>query len=84
MYPVAISKSFGPKYGGSIYGTGMWGYMIFATLLMPRVNAAIVEATGSWNLVFTIAIILNLVSLFSMLLIPKVERAPLKPAADNT
>ena len=84
VYPVAISKSFGPKYGGSIYGTGMWGYMIFATLLMPRVNAAIVEATGSWNLVFTIAIILNLVSLFSMLLIPKVERAPLKPAADNT
>ena len=84
VYPVAISKSFGPKYGGSIYGTGMWGYMIFATLLMPRVNAAIVEATGSWNLVFAIAIILNLVSLFSMLLIPKVERAPLKPAADNT
>ena len=83
VYPVAISKSFGPKYGGSIYGTGMWGYMIFATLLMPQVNAAIVEATGSWNLVFAIAIILNLVSLLSMLLIPKVDRAPLQAASDN-
>lgn len=83
VYPVAISKSFGPKYSGSIYGTGMWGYMIFATLLMPRINMAIVEATGSWNLVFAIAIILNLVSLVSMLLIPKVERAPLKPSAEN-
>lgn len=28
-----ISKSFGPKYAGSIYGTGRWAYMIFATLL---------------------------------------------------
>ena len=78
VYPVAISKSFGPKYGGSIYGTGMWAYMIFATLLMPQVNSAIVAATGSWNLVFAIAIILNLISLASMLLIPKVDRAPLK------
>lgn len=52
--------------------------MIFATLLMPQVNSAIVAATGSWNLVFAIAIILNLISLASMLLIPKVDRAPLK------
>lgn len=77
VYPVAISKSFGPKYGGGIYGSGMWGYMVFATLLMPRVNAAIVAATGSWNIVFGIAIALNLVSLASMLTVPKVERARL-------
>lgn len=77
VYPVAISKSFGQKYAGSIYGSGMWAYMIFATLLMPRVNAAIVSATGSWNIVFVIAIVLNLVSLASMLLIPKVDRKPL-------
>lgn len=83
VYPVAISKSFGPKYAGSIYGTGMWAYMIFATLLMPRANAAIVAKTGSWNLVFVIAIILNLVSLASMLLIPKVGRKPLKATGNS-
>lgn len=83
VYPVAIAKSFGPKYGGGIYGTGMWGYMVFATLLMPRVNAAIVASTGSWNIVFGIAIALNLVSLASMLTVPKVERARLSRAGQD-
>lgn len=81
VYPVAISKSFGPIYAGGIYGSGMWAYMLFATLLMPRVNAAIVASTGSWTIVFVIAIVLNLVSMTSMLSVPKVERAPLKPKA---
>ena len=80
VYPVAISKSFGPLYGGSIYGTGMWGYMLFATLLMPRVNTAIVNATGSWNIVFVIAIVLNIVSLISMLTNPKVDRKTIAEA----
>ena len=83
VYPVAISKSFGPKYGGGIYGTGMWAYMVVATLLMPRVNTAIVNATGSWNMAFVVAIIFNIVSLISMLTVPKVNRAKLGDASEN-
>lgn len=83
VYPVAFTKSYGPMYSGSLYGSGMWGYMVFATLLMPRVNAAIVNATGSWNIVFIIAIVLNVLSVISMLTIPKVERKPLKKNAVN-
>lgn len=80
VYPVAITKSFGPQYAGNLYGTGMVAYMLIGTLLIPRINAAVVGATGSWTIVLTYAIILNVLSLISMFMVPAVKRRTLTEA----
>lgn len=77
VYPVAITKSFGPKYAGNLYGTGMLSYMIYGTLVTPAIVAALVASSGNYTTSFLYAIVLNVISVASMLLLPKVQRKPI-------
>ena len=49
VYPVTINKSYGPVYAGGIYGVALFGYMIFCTLITPRISAALVASTGGYT-----------------------------------
>lgn len=80
VYPVTINKSYGPVYAGGIYGVALFGYMIFCTLITPRISAALVASTGGYTASFIYGIVLSCVAVVSMYLIPKVDRKPLDAA----
>ena len=80
VYPVTINKSYGPVYAGGIYGVALFGYMIFCTLITPRISAALVASTGGYTASFIYGIVLSCVAVASMYLIPKVDRKPLDAA----
>lgn len=80
VYPVTINKSYGPVYAGGIYGVALFGYMIFCTLITPRISAALVASTGGYTASFIYGIVLTCVAVASMYLIPKVNRKPLDAA----
>ena len=83
VYPVAINKSYGPTYAGSIYGITLFGYMLYCTLVTPRISAALVASTGSYAASFIYAIVLTCIAVLSMYLIPKVARKSLAETAEN-
>lgn len=83
VYPVTINQSYGPVYAGGIYGVALFGYMIFCTLITPRVSTALVSATGGYTASFIYGIVLTCVAVLSMYLIPKVHRRTLAEAAQN-
>jgi len=83
VYPVAITKSFGTKYAGSLYGTGMLAYMVYGTLVTPAIVAALVASSGNYTSSFVYAIVLNIISVISMLLVPKVQRKPLAESSSQ-
>ena len=64
----------------AIYGVAMFGYMIFCTLITPRISAALVASTGGYTASFIYGIVLSCVAVVSMYLIPKVDRKPLDAA----
>lgn len=74
VYPVVINKSYGPVYAGGIYGISLFGYMIYCTLITPRVNTALVSSTGGYTASFVYGIALTCIAVISMYLIPKVAR----------
>ena len=65
---------------GGIYGVALFGYMIFCTLITPRISAALVASTGGYTASFIYGIVLSCVAVVSMYLIPKVDRKPLDAA----
>lgn len=77
VYPVVINKSYGPIYAGGIYGVGLFGYMIYCTLITPRVSAGLVASTGGYTASFVYGIALTCIAVLSMYLIPKVDRKPM-------
>jgi len=81
VYPVLINKSYGPVYAGGIYGVGLFGYMIYCTLITPRVSTALVGATGGYTASFVYGIALTCIAVVSMYLVPKVHRRTLDEAA---
>lgn len=83
VYPVTINQSYGPVYAGGIYGIALFGYMIFCTLITPRVSTALVSATGSYTVSFIYGIVLTCIAVLSMYLIPKVHRRTLAEAAQD-
>jgi MFS transporter, OFA family, oxalate/formate antiporter len=74
VYPVAINKSYGPVYAGGIYGISLFGYMLYCTLITPRISTALVSATGDYTASFIYAGALTCIAVLSMYLIPGVER----------
>lgn len=80
VYPVTINKSYGPVYAGGIYGVALFGYMIFCTLITPRVSAALVSSTGGYTASFIYGIALTCIAVISMYLVPKVLRKPIDTA----
>jgi hypothetical protein len=58
----------------------LFGYMIFCTLITPRISAALVASTGGYTASFIYGIVLSCVAVASMYLIPKVDRKPLDAA----
>ncbi len=80
VYPVTINKSYGPVYAGGIYGVALFGYMIFCTLITPRISAALVASTGGYTASFVYGIALTCIAVISMYLVPKVARKPLASA----
>lgn len=83
VYPVAINKSYGPTYAGSIYGITLFGYMLYCTLVTPRISAALVASAGSYVASFIYAIVLTCIAVLSMYLIPKVARKSLAETTEN-
>ena len=69
-----------PVTAGGIYGVALFGYMIFCTLITPRISAALVASTGGYTASFIYGIVLSCVAVVSMYLIPKVDRKPLDAA----
>ena len=59
VYPVAITKSFGPKYAGNLYGTGMLAYMVYGTLITPAIVSTLVANSGNYSTSFIYAIVLK-------------------------
>lgn len=66
VYPVTINKSYGPVYAGGIYGVALFGYMIFCTLITPRISAALVASTGGYTASFIYGIVLSCVAVVSI------------------
>ena len=62
---------------GGIYGVALFGYMIFCTLITPRISSALVASTGGYTASFIYGIVLTCLAVVSMYLIPKVNRKPL-------
>ncbi|WP_312811597.1 MFS transporter [Sedimentibacter sp.] len=73
VYPVTLTKSFGPMYTGAIYGFALLGYMV-STQVIPRISNLLIASTGGYQASFTVALVLCTIAVASMILVPKLDR----------